>query len=314
MPMLYCRYMKSLDVIAIGSCYVDMNVSDYPFSESGIANETEIVGGKYETVPGGSAVNFCRLLSSLGLHPGFIGVAGADSMGDVLEKLLTKDGVQAHIIRKSDVQTNISFNMTSPEGGHIMCVAGTANATISPDEILPVLQDTANNSKAIYIGGCFKLNSFQDSFSAVVRIAREHNTAIFIDHGRIPKDVAQEMITRIKELVLGADYYLASRNEFLQLWGVSGVDDGIQLLHKKNPKLTVVIKDGENGAYYSDLGIKRHIPAAKVKEISNLTGAGDSFNAGFMAALSANRALPDAVSFGCAVAAAKISGRDTPTH
>lgn len=304
--------MKSFDVVAVGSCYVDMNASEYPLGPAGIANETELVGGQYETAPGGSAVNFCRLLNTLGLRSAFIGVAGKDSMGNMLEELLKAGGVEPKLVRKSEVQTNISFNMTSPSGNHIMCVAGTANASLSPADVLPVLRDEASSASAVYFGGSFKLKSFVDSFPAIVEIAHENSAALFVDHGRIPEDASPQMLLGVQNLVLGADYYLASRGEFTQLWGVGDIEEGIRLLHGKAPKLIVVVKDGANGAYYSEQGETRHIAGNKVDAVLNLTGAGDSFNAGFMAAVSADRAIPDAVAYGCIVAAAKISGQTIP--
>lgn len=304
--------MKSLDVVAVGSCYVDMNAFEYPLGPTGIASETELVGGKYETVPGGSAVNFCRLLSTLGSRPAFIGVAGTDDMGDMLEELLASHGVKPKLVRKSAEQTNISFNMTSPSGDHIMCVAGTANASLSPDDVLPVLRDVASSAGAMYFGGSFKLTSFVGSFPAIVEIAQENGAALYVDHGRIPADASPQMLAGVQELVLGADYYLASRGEFTQLWSVSEIEEGMRLLHDKAPKLSVVVKDGANGAYYSEQGESRHVAGSKVDAVLNLTGAGDSFNAGFMAAISANRALPDAVAYGCTVASAKISGQPIP--
>lgn len=304
--------MKTFDVVAIGSCYVDINTFDYPFGQSGIANETELIGGKYEAVPGGSAVNFCRLLGTLGMRTAFIGAAGTDGMGDMLETLLLQDGVEPKLVRKSNAQTNIGFNMTSSEGGHIMCVAGTANATLSPDDVLPVLQETAGMSDAIYLGGSFKLTSFYNSFASVIKIAKDKNSSLFVDHGRVPNDATSQMRDSVRELVIGADFYLASREEFMQLWDVGEIDEGIRLLHDNAPKLTVIVKDGANGAYYSEQGKKQHVIARSVDNISNLTGAGDSFNAGFMAALSADYMLPEAVKYGCAVAAAKISGQSIP--
>lgn len=67
-----------------------------------------------------------------------------------------------------------------------------------------------------------------------------------------------------------------------------------------------------DGAHYSKQGETCHVAAKKVDTIINLTGAGDSFNAGFMAAVSANRVLTEAVEYACVVAAAKISGLAIP--
>ena len=304
--------MKSLDVLALGSCYVDMNAADYPIGHTGIPNETELVGSEYEVVAGGSAVNFCRLLATLGLNPAFIGIAGTDIVGNTLEQLLRQDGVEPKLIRDGRLQTNIGFNMTSTDGAHIMCIAGTANAALSPEEVLPKLQEVAPEVRALYLGGCFKLKTFSQAFQAVIAVAHDNGVKLFVDHGRIPEDASPEMLARVQGLVLHADYYLASRKEFTRMWDVDEVADGISLLYGRAPQLTIVVKDGPNGAYYAVNGEARHVPAAAVDTITNLTGAGDSTNAGIVAAVLAGHPLSDAVAYGCAVAAAKISGRAVP--
>lgn len=304
--------MKAYDVVAFGSCYVDTNAANYPFGESGIANETELVGGVYDIVPGGSAVNFCRLLATLGARPAFIGMAGNDTMGRLLEELLRQDGVEPLLVRRDDVQTNIGFNMTSADGGHIMCVAGTANAAMTPDDILSALHDTVPSAAALYLGGCFKLVAFKDAFPSVVSLARQNGAKIFVDHGRIPEATTPKMHEAVRNLVLSVDYYFASRIEFCKLWDADDVREGIKALRTKAGHLTVIVKDGADGAFVSDSSGTVHIPAGKVEDIVNLTGAGDSFNAGVVTAITAGRTTVEAVQYAHTVAAAKITGQAAP--
>src|SRR5687768_10282747 len=132
--------MKHLDVAAVGTCYVDTNASGFVFDTTGIAAGTETVGGVYETVPGGSAVNFCCMLGSLGLNTAFIGVNGKDAMRDMLARLLNEVNVKTFIAQNCDVQTDVSFNTSSRTGEHIMCVAGSANGNMSFDAIYAELE------------------------------------------------------------------------------------------------------------------------------------------------------------------------------
>ena len=137
--------MKPVEVIAIGTCYVDTNLPDYPFARTGIPTEVELVGGRYETVAGGSAVNFCRFLGVFGIRTAFIGMAGMDTNGDSLETALQSDGITPLLVRNDSVLTNISFNMTNSEGEHIMLVAGTANAALNREMVLPKLRETLDS-------------------------------------------------------------------------------------------------------------------------------------------------------------------------
>lgn len=303
---------KSLDVIAFGSCYVDTNARDYPFGGNGISKETELIGSHYETVAGGSAVNFCRLLQKFGLTSAFIGMAGSDKNGDTLETLLQESGIRSALIRESDLLTNISFNMTNPQGAHIMLVAGTANAALHPDIVFPKLGKIIQNTKILYLGSCFKLIKFADAFDQLIDLTKEHHVDLVVDHGRIPKDVSQEMLVAVKRLVQHAAYYFSSRDEFCQLWKVEDIEIGLQGLHKQTSQVRTIVKDSANGAYYWANGSVQHVDAVKVEKVIDVTGAGDSFNAGVMTAVVKGFTIDKAVTYGCEVAAAKISGKHIP--
>ncbi|MDB5179295.1 MAG: cytidine kinase [Patescibacteria group bacterium] len=302
---------RALDAVAIGTCYVDTNVENFPFSSRGIAAE-ELIGKRYEVVPGGSAVNFCRLGHELGLRTAFIGMAGNDVNGDTLKNLLEQQGVQSDLIRQPGLQTNIGFNITNPQGEHIMFVAGTANAALDPAVVIPKLKEVLPETEILYLGGCFKLKAFKDAFGEIANLAGRFSAKVAIDHGRIPEGVSEGMLEAVKALVLRSAYYFPSREEFCRLWSVSNISEGMRRLQEQVPQLVVVVKDGANGAYYWTDNSIRHVEVEKVDEVVNATGAGDSFNAGVITALMRGRSLGDAITYGCEVAAAKIKAKELP--
>lgn len=303
---------KELDIIALGSCYVDINTDNYPFSSDGIPAEVELVGDNYEVVAGGSAVNFCSFSARLGLRPAFIGMTGADMMSDQLSASLNQIGVRPYLVKKPDLKTGISFNMTNQNGQNIQLVAGNANAALTPDAILETLENALKQSRILFLGGCFKLKSFSTSFQTILDLAEQHQAVIAIDHARIPSGATPEMHEAVKTLVIGADYYFPSRDEFCQLWDVRGIEEGLEHLYKVAPGLLVVVKDGANGAFYWSDNKAQHIPGIKLEGAVDVTGAGDSFNAGVMAALLKDLPVKDAVIYGCEVAAAKIAKQPLP--
>lgn len=302
-----------LDVIALGSCYVDTNVADFPFTSQGIPIEIELSGEQYEVVPGGSAVNFCCLGYELGLQTAFIGMTGDDLNGDTLKRLLEERGIQAALIRRPGLMTNIGFQMTSPEGKHVLLLAGTANAALEPAATLPKLEEVLTDAKMLYLGSCLKLKSFAHAFGDIADLAAQHSTKIVIDHGRVPHDVTTEMLEAVRSLVLRAQYYFPSREEFCKVWDVPNIEKGLQKLQSLAPNLVTVVKDGANGAFYWEEGSMKHVEAEKVDKVINATGAGDSFNAGVIAALTKNQSLSDAVAYGCRVAALKIQAKKLPS-
>jgi ribokinase len=73
---------------------------------------------------------------------------------------------------------------------------------------------------------------------------------------------------------------------------------------------TVVVKRGEKGAFAVGQGSKEEVEAAAFRvDVADTTGAGDAFDAGFMAALICGRHLREALTWGAGAAAMKIQKR-----
>jgi sugar/nucleoside kinase (ribokinase family) len=297
----------SFDVVSLGSCYVDINVVDYPFDASNLASEVSTIGNEYEAVPGGSAVTSCRCFADLGQKTAFVGMVGNDPMGELFAKMLEHNKVAPLLAVRENVQTNVSFNMTCLDKKHLMFVSGTANGALAPEMILSKLREAVIGAKIVYLGGCLKLTAFVNAFDQIVDCARKAGAKIVVDHGRVPNGVTPEVLAAVRELVLSADYYLPSHEELLQLWKFESIEQGLKHLAKIAPRLVVVVKNGKNGAYYLANGEMINAPAVDVVRVINLTGAGDSFNAGFLVAMNNGATLDEAVKVANGVAAAKIS-------
>jgi 2-dehydro-3-deoxygluconokinase len=79
------------------------------------------------------------------------------------------------------------------------------------------------------------------------------------------------------------DLVLSSLEDETGLHGVATAEQACDRIHGFGPQ-TVVIKQGAQGCVVSIKGRKTLVPAGKVDKIVDATAAGDSFNAGFLAA------------------------------
>jgi 2-dehydro-3-deoxygluconokinase len=79
------------------------------------------------------------------------------------------------------------------------------------------------------------------------------------------------------------DLVLSSLEDETGLHDVRAAEEACDLIHGFGPP-TVVIKQGGEGCVVSIKGGKTIVPAVKVERIVDATAAGDSFNAGFLAA------------------------------
>lgn len=74
---------------------------------------------------------------------------------------------------------------------------------------------------------------------------------------------------------------------------------------------TAIITLGEQGVLVKNHEITQHIPAIISGPVVETTGAGDAFNGGFAAALSAGATLLEAARFGCATAGISVTRAGT---
>jgi sugar/nucleoside kinase (ribokinase family) len=293
-------------IATLGSCYVDINTYDFPLGDGPVDLEQELVGGDYELVAGGSAPNSCRMIKKLGvLQPVFVGVVGDDPMGAMVKDLLLKDNIQAYLHEYDGVGTGIGFNMTSKQGKHLMLVTGTANAHMD-SSILPTLERALEDADYLFLGGAFKLKKLYKNFNTIVQMAKDHNVQIVVDHNRKPTGTNSEHMDAVRNLVKQSDIYFPSRDEFLDVWQVASIQEGLENLKYEAPNLTVVVKDGGAAVVYQSLTENGKVHPPHIETVGNVTGAGDAFDAATLSALAKGKSLGESIEYGCTIAAEKI--------
>jgi sugar/nucleoside kinase (ribokinase family) len=236
---------------------------------------------------------------------------GADAVGQLLMGLLGKSGVIPELIVDERSITNISVNLTDDTGRSIMAVVGNANESLDLAEVRERAAVLLPSCSHLYIGGCFKLRRLLPVFNDLLQLAKTTGTRVILDHGRLNTSVTQEDMAVVQDLARGVDYYLPSRGEFLGLWGGDSLEKCMGALV---PEIagTLVIKDGARGAVTMIGGEVVNVSAFDVQPIHTI-GAGDSFNAGFIAAIVRGEKLLESITFGCAAAALSISRVNPPT-
>jgi len=295
--------MKKTQLISLGTMYVDINCINFPF-DKGLFVHRETTGDTYQLELGGSALNFAKLATQLDLQTTFIGKVGDDIMGKALLKLLKKNAINPAVIVDNTVQTNLAIHYIHKDGSSIMTSSGNANQSLTNQDIQGKLKQI-NTADFLYLGGCFKLKKLLPYLSTLAQTAKQKGIKVVLDHGRVNNNVTIEDISMIVQLIPYVDIYLPSIDEFLEVWDVTTVEKGVEKI-QKHAQPIIVIKQGDLGAigYRNNQSIK--VPAYSIKAV-NTVGAGDSFNAGFIRAMSEGKNFEQCLSFACATAAVKIS-------
>lgn len=268
---------------------------------------------------GGTGANTAVALSRLGLPVAFVGMIGDDLYGRDIQMDLTAEGVDLSGLRvRSDVVTPMVIAVVQPDGDRVVViwpVTGGAHTHLRPEDLDPA--QIAQASWLHTTGMCLDQQPVADAVLRGMQIAREAGVPVSLDLNlrlelgegtwRPAQREAVEQAVALADVVLGS-----GEEEIVPLAGGGPVEAAVRALVEG--KRTVIARLGETGAFVGWPDGEASVSGFPVKVVDTL-GAGDAFNAGYIAARLADLSEPDAVRWGNAVAALSImrpGARGTP--
>ncbi len=303
--------MKKFDILSLGSIYFDVISPQFPF-ETALQVESETVGPSYILEVGGSAVHSMKIAQSLGLNTVFVGKIGNDIFGSIVENFLEESGIHSALIKSDQVQTNVTANYNNPQGQSIYATSGSANQSLSFQDVFLQLEQYLPQTRVLYLGGYFKLRELIPYSQQILELARKNKVLTVLDHGRVINTVTPQEKEIVKQVAVESDFYFPSREEFMDLWGVQSIEQGLEILaNHKNKKQVTAIKMDKDGALCMSKNKTVSSPAFSVN-LLHTVAAGDSFNTGFIKAYLEKKPFEKAVVYANATAALKISQVELP--
>jgi len=239
-------------------------------------------------MPGGSGANVAVWLARLGESATFVGRIGDDMFGRWLRDDLLAEGVEPALIVDNARPTGVIQVLVEPGGERTMVPDRGANAVWAPDEVSETL--IAGADLLHVVGYVFLDRESRAGALAALACARRHGIPVSVD----PSSHAPLLglgADAFWELVGPVDLLLPNRREAQVLSGRCEPEEALLELRKHAG--TVVIKLDRDGCIASDTCDGERTPAHSIP-IVNATGAGDAFNAGFLASLRLGVGLRDA--------------------
>ena len=250
------------------------------------------VSGRVSLVQGGSAANTARWLGRLSARSSLIASVGRDAEGRALVDAIRRDGVQPRVSRVAGARTGRIGVVVAPGGERSFVADRGAADLLSPDDLQPAWFDRAD---ALHLPVYSLLGEpLGLAGRRAVDLARDAGANVSVDLASIgPLLAAGRRAARSLIADVAPDVLFATAAEADAFLGGQGLDGLLDVAP------TAVVKRGAKGAtVLTRLGPSRSRfeVATEHLVVTDTTGAGDAFDAGFLvgwfAARAAGRSLP----------------------
>ncbi len=288
------------DILNIGICTVDAiaRTIDEPPPPGGLRTFDSLT-----LTTGGNAMNCGIALGKMGVGCDVIIKVGRDSLGDFVISEARKYGLgtDAVVFDDQGVTTPFTFVSVRSDGQRsFFHICGT-NGTLRDDEID---MDYVLKHRYCFVTGTMVMPTFDGEQSAkVLRQAQEGDLVTLLD--TVYTDSAGQDYWRkvIVPCLPYLNYFIPSQPEARAITGLSDPSEMARWLQDKGC-VHVVIKLDEKGAFCREAdGSETYVPAYRVDNVVDTTGAGDCWSAGFLAGLLDDLPVPEAAALGNATAA-----------
>lgn len=236
----------------------------------------------------GADTNVAIGLARLGFRVGWVSRLGRDSFGDFVRETVQSEGVDVSQVISDPTRLTGMMLKSCAQGGQDPAIeyhrrGSAASALKIPD----VPSDYALRARHYHATGITPALS-NDAHALVahtMQVMREAGRTVSFDPNLRPSLWSDEatMRTRLLELVPYAD------------WMMPGIEEGRLLTQLQDPSdiadaflkmgaSAVVIKLGEQGAYFKTTADEGLVPGVVVQHVVDTVGAGDGFAVGLLSA------------------------------
>ncbi|MFC4122620.1 carbohydrate kinase family protein [Nonomuraea zeae] len=249
----------------------------------------------------GAAAGTAVDLVKLGHDVVTMGAVGDDELGDFLLAVLAKRGVDvSRLVRRTGEQTAASILPIRPDGGRPSFHVPGANLGVT---FADLDVDVLRGARAIHLGGMDVTFGLGDpAFFELLDSVRSAGTIVTMDLlSEMP-----DLLGMARAFLPHVDYVLPNESQARLMTGAPDAEEAAAALLADGPR-GVLVTLGESGSLVVTAGGSERVPALKT-DVSDTTGCGDAYCAGFLTGLLHGQDVPAAARWGTAAAARVATG------
>ena len=261
---------RALDVLVIGELNCDLILRGDVTPTFG---QVEKLIDVADLTIGSSSAIFACGAARLGLRVGFIGKVGDDTFGRFMVDALRAFGIDTSgIVVDRTIKTGLTVILSRGNDRAILTYLGSI-AALRADEV-----DIASFGRArhLHLGSYFLLDALRPSIPSLYASAKAAGLSTSLDTNYDPRETWDDGLGQVLE---HTDVFLPNEAELLAITRTADIDAGLEALRSRVG--TVAVKLGGEGSRAVQ-GPREARAGIVPVDLVDTTGAGDSFDAGFI--------------------------------
>lgn len=258
-------------IVCAGEALVDM-----------LPRQTEDGSAAFMPVPGGAALNSAMALARLGGPAALLTGLSTDVFGRMLDDTLAGAGADTALCVRSSRPTTLAFvHFVNGEATYQFLDENSAGRSMSVED-LPALP--ASVSAILFGGISLAQEPCGTAFETLITRHRDHTLTMFDPNIR-PALIDDEAAyrARLDRMFASSDIIKLSQEDIRWL-GFDGPDEQLVERLLGGSAALVIVTRGEEGCSAYTAGLKMHVPTVST-DVVDTVGAGDTFNAAFLAGM-----------------------------
>jgi sugar/nucleoside kinase (ribokinase family) len=272
--------MEPIDLLVLGDVNPDLVMRGRDVVPA-FGQAERVVDEAILTIGGSGAILACGA-ARLGLRVALCGLVGDDLFGRFMCDALRERQVDIRgLVVDPEGVTGITVVLAAPDDRAMLTATGSMG-TLRIESVDAELLDAARH---VHVSSYFLQSGLWPDLQHVFGDVHRRGGTTSVDPNWDPSGVWDGGMMR---LLPRTDVFLPNAMEAMQLAHISDLDEAIRRLRAETSM--VVVKRGADGALASTTGETARMPAMSAPVV-DATGAGDSFDAGFLAAWLADMPL-----------------------
>jgi hypothetical protein len=229
---------------------------------------------------------------------------GDDMLGDWLRGVFS-----AHSARwpRESCPTTFSVGIAHPDSERTFLTAPGHLAFLSLAHVEAALDLDALRGGIALVVGSFLTDRLAAEYGRLFDLLRAHDVQIALDTGWPVAGWTFDVQAQCRAWAARCDHLLLNEVELTSMFGETRLEAAMEAAARSMPRgASVIAKRGPKGASGLKDGGLVHVPAPPVAVVDT-AGAGDVFNAGYLALIAEGAALPEALAAGVALASRAVS-------